>query len=51
VKLVRGNWISDFLDEAASFPNGAHDDQIDAISGAFQMMSSPGVVRFGRLIW
>lgn len=38
VKLVRGNWISDFIDEATSFPHGQHDDQIDAISGAFHML-------------
>ena len=25
-------WISDFLDEATSFPNGRHDDQVDALS-------------------
>lgn len=41
VKFVRGSWISDFVDEATSFPNGAHDDQIDAVSGAFQMVSKP----------
>lgn len=40
VKLVRGNWISDFLDEATAFPHGAHDDQIDSVSGAFQMISA-----------
>ncbi len=39
VKLIRGNWIADFLDEATSFPHGAHDDQIDAVSGAFQMIA------------
>ncbi|CAN5459715.1 hypothetical protein BH20ACI3_BH20ACI3_41860 [soil metagenome] len=39
VRLVRGNWISDFMDEATSFPHGAHDDQIDAVSGAFQMIA------------
>jgi len=39
VKLVRGNWIPDFLDEATSFPNGQHDDQVDACSGAFQMIT------------
>jgi len=32
VKLVRGTWIGDFLDEAESFPNGSHDDQIDSAS-------------------
>jgi predicted phage terminase large subunit-like protein len=41
VKLVRSEWISDFLDEATSFPHGQHDDQIDAISGAFQMIANP----------
>jgi predicted phage terminase large subunit-like protein len=41
VKLVRGNWISDFLDEATSFPQGRHDDQIDSVSGAFQMIAEP----------
>jgi predicted phage terminase large subunit-like protein len=35
VKLVRGSWINAFLEEAEQFPNGAHDDQIDAISGAY----------------
>jgi predicted phage terminase large subunit-like protein len=40
VKLVRKDWISQFLDEATAFPNGAHDDQVDAVSGAFQMIST-----------
>lgn len=39
VKLVRGTWINDFLDEAEIFPNGTHDDQIDAVSGAFEMLT------------
>jgi predicted phage terminase large subunit-like protein len=39
VKLVRGEWIGDFIDEATSFPHGQHDDQIDACSGAFQMIT------------
>lgn len=34
VHLVRGPWIEDFLDEAEAFPGQAHDDQIDAVSGA-----------------
>ncbi|CAB4912138.1 unannotated protein [freshwater metagenome] len=25
-------WVGDLIDEAASFPNGAHDDQVDALS-------------------
>lgn len=35
IKLVRGPWIEDFLSELCDFPNGAHDDQVDALSGAF----------------
>lgn len=34
--LAGGNWISDFLDEIESFPGGRHDDQVDALSGAFE---------------
>jgi len=36
IKLVRGNWIGPFLDEAESFPMGDHDDQVDAVAGAFE---------------
>jgi len=39
VILVRGPWINDFLDEVCSFPRGRHDDQVDAVSLAVQMMS------------
>lgn len=35
VKLLKGDWIEDFLDEAEAFPAGGHDDQIDAASLAF----------------
>jgi predicted phage terminase large subunit-like protein len=34
VMLVRGSWNEGFLDEACSFPEGSHDDQIDAATGA-----------------
>lgn len=42
IKLVRGKWINAFLDEAELFPNGSHDDQIDALSGALADLSSTG---------
>lgn len=35
VVLVKGHWNASFLDELLVFPNGAHDDQVDAASGAF----------------
>ncbi|WP_284984289.1 phage terminase large subunit [Arthrobacter sp. efr-133-TYG-118] len=31
-------WSEDLIDEAASFPNGAHDDQIDGLSQALQRL-------------
>ena len=46
VKLLRGDWIKEFLDEAEVFPIGAHDDQIDALSGCFETQTS----RRARLI-
>jgi predicted phage terminase large subunit-like protein len=38
VKLVGGPWVKDWLDECTVFPHGAHDDQVDAVSGAVQMI-------------
>lgn len=40
-RLLRGGWLNDFLDEAVSFPGGAHDDQVDAVSGAVQDLTVP----------
>lgn len=34
VRLVRGEWIGAFLDEAEAWPMGAHDDQLDPIGRA-----------------
>lgn len=34
VYLPRTSWIHDFVEEAASFPNGKNDDQVDAMSQA-----------------
>lgn len=34
VFLPRTSWTQDFVEEAASFPNGKHDDQVDAMSQA-----------------
>ena len=38
VWMLRGSWHSDFFDEAEAFPDGAHDDQIDAASGAYAVL-------------
>lgn len=39
VKLIRGNWNADYLEELASFPNGTFKDQVDASSGAFNKLA------------
>jgi len=39
VRLVRGQWNSVFIDELCIAPNGTHDDQADAASGAFNKLA------------
>lgn len=51
VVLVRGSWNAAFLDELLVFPNGAHDDQVDAAGGAFARLAAPGRVEYGDSIW
>ena len=41
IYMLRGPWNDDFVSEALSFPRGAHDDQVDAVSGAVQMLTRP----------
>jgi predicted phage terminase large subunit-like protein len=43
VYIVRGPWVSEFLDEADGFPMGAHDDQVDAVSGGVNALASQPV--------
>jgi predicted phage terminase large subunit-like protein len=40
VKLVKGAWNREYLEELALFPNGDHDDQVDASSGAFDKLAN-----------
>jgi predicted phage terminase large subunit-like protein len=40
VKLLAGHWNKDFLDEVEVFPQGAHDDQVDACSLAFNKLTA-----------
>lgn len=39
VKLVRGAWNDRFLSVLHSFPDGAHDDEVDAASGAYNELT------------
>lgn len=43
VKIVKADWNEAFLEEAATFPFGKHDDQIDAAAGAFNMLAEGGL--------
>jgi len=38
VRILRATWNQSFFDEHEAFPVGAHDDQVDACSGAFAQL-------------
>jgi predicted phage terminase large subunit-like protein len=40
-------WIDGFIEECAAFPNGRHDDQVDAMSQALLRWSSQMKIRIG----
>jgi len=46
VKIVQGNWNEELLDEFEVFPQGVHDDQVDAVSGAFTKLNFGDVIQF-----
>ena len=37
VFLAKGLWKAEFIDELSVFPDGRHDDQVDAVSLAWEM--------------
>lgn len=39
VKVLKAKWNEDFFRELENFPDSLHDDQVDALSGAFLMHS------------
>jgi predicted phage terminase large subunit-like protein len=41
VRLVRGAWNGNWVEELCSFPNGRNDDMVDATSGAFNKLAKP----------
>ena len=48
VRIVRGGWNEDFVEELSAFPLGKHDDQVDAAASAFNQLASGGpVILFG----
>ncbi len=48
VKLLKGAWNTRFLDELEQFPEGGHDDQVDAFSGAFSVLAPVGELSVGE---
>ena len=39
IRIVKSDWNLPFFEEIELFPNGTHDDQIDAFSGAFSCLN------------
>jgi predicted phage terminase large subunit-like protein len=46
IKIVRAPWNQAFLDEMEAFPMAGHDDQVDALSGAFAKLKDGGLLVF-----
>lgn len=40
VRIVRGNWNADYLDELTAFPEYTFSDQVDGTSGAFNKLAT-----------
>lgn len=45
IKLLRGDWNYEFLEEHRHFPNSTYKDQVDAAAGAFAKLTSKRVVK------
>ncbi len=41
VSMLRGAWNRPMIEELGGFPNGSHDDQVDALSRAFAGLMAP----------
>jgi len=46
LNIMSRTWTAEFINELCAFPTGAHDDQVDALSGAFGMLSVADDSRF-----
>lgn len=51
VVLIKAAWNASFLDELLVFPNGQHDDQVDAASGAFSKLAKARGPEYAPSIW
>ncbi len=52
VYIVQDNWNDAMMEEFDIFPDGIHDDQVDAVSGAFAMLNSihTGELQLGVMV-
>lgn len=48
ILVLEGPWNEDFFQELDAFPSKAHDDQVDALSGAFQILTGDRVGTFTK---
>ncbi len=47
VYLLQASWTHSLINELVSFPDGAHDDQVDAATEGYMELTGVGVPRFG----
>ena len=51
VRVIRGSWLTAWLDEMSSFPEASnHDDQVDSSVGAFSFLAGLGLPQRSRAI-
>lgn len=44
IYVMRSNWNGSFFQETENFPEGSHDDQVDALSGGFNALAQTGSI-------
>jgi len=50
IYMLRAPWNNTFVSEALAFPRGSHDDQVDGVSGAVQMLGALGGPAVGETV-
>jgi len=51
VKLVRGGWNHDYIEEMVAIPNGMYRDQADATAGAFNKLAEKKEIGYVQAKW
>lgn len=49
VDILRAPWNNGYFDELEAFPSKAHDDRVDASSGAFRMLTGNSIAVWSKL--